>query len=1023
MFLPGAIVRGGAVTAPRISPTLLLTLLANAILIPPTSRAQEDDESRDRRPGLIATYQAPAGEKKIVVERAGELPALMLRPGEAPDPRLPPQNWSAAWRGYLEIRLPGKHRFFARSSGDLEIRINGQPALSGAANPQADLAGTTVALEFGRQPIEVRFTQRGEGAELKLFWESEDFSREPLPEFVPVHLESQRPAADLFARGRLAVEEHSCTSCHLPGGESPMSHAVVKRPGPRLSDAGGRLNAAWIYDWLGDPHAFRPEAVMPRLFSTDRQGDVERFAVATFLAARGKAPEPRKLNDGQLRNWPKEGQALFESTGCVVCHERQETRAPRATLQRLAGKLSVGALAAFLQNPAAVDPGGRMPAFQFRNADDAWKIALYLHERDREQAGPARWPGDIDAAAVRNAFRALSPAGDDAARFEKASADEQIALLARRVMRQKRCTACHELNVPSEADFWKPLPAQHTFAEIAVKPDGGCLNERPAGNDRSVPAYGPSLDRAAAVSFLNAAVTAPGTPAPGELARLTIERFHCTGCHVRHGGGGLPPSLIEKMLVNQSAEHAESLLPPPLTGISTKLLARSIRDVLQGSQRSRPWMGLQMPRFDMQYVGHLPTSLAALDGEAIRDEPYRPAADQQLIEAGRTLVGDKGFSCTKCHDMLGIASTGTRGPDLARIAERVTYEWYRRWMTDPQRMQPGTRMPTVFYGSKSPYDTILGGDPEKQRLAMWQYLLVCRSLPFPDGLKPPQKLRFPESNITQVVRTFLPETSARGIAIRNPNGIHLAFDAQACRLSYGWTGEFLDMRPVWDGRGGNKAGIDGAIFWSAPAGFPWEVTPSSEPVPDLSGRGTDTTLGAITPQDGQLHPSRLNFRTYRTLGDRTSFEYDLELGQERSSRFTETVATFREGLTTGVSRDVAIVAPAGSIVWLHAAMLDQPPEWEAAASQRGTLDADNKAAPANAVLSGIQDSRRFALHLRGSSPGVEWLSVKRGDRWSLVLRLPTAGDPAQAKLHLVLLKPIDDQEPTTKKVVAEELTR
>ena len=83
-------------------------------------------------------------------------------------------------------------------------------------------------------------------------------------------------------------------------------------------------------------------------------------------------------------------------------------------------------------------------------------------------------------------------------------------------------------------------------------------------------------------------------------------------------------------------------------------------------------------------------------------------------------------------------------------------------MTDPQRLQPGTRMPTVFFSGKSTYTHILEGLPDRQRLALWQYLLVCRNLPYPEGLHPPQKLRFPDTKGVQAVRTFLPGNECPG---------------------------------------------------------------------------------------------------------------------------------------------------------------------------------------------------------------------------------------------------------------------
>jgi cytochrome c2 len=39
--------------------------------------------------------------------------------------------------------------------------------------------------------------------------------------------------------------------------------------------------------------------------------------------------------------------------------------------------------------------------------------------------------------------------------------DLQVIELGRQVMRAKRCTACHEMKVNGEDEFWKPQPALH----------------------------------------------------------------------------------------------------------------------------------------------------------------------------------------------------------------------------------------------------------------------------------------------------------------------------------------------------------------------------------------------------------------------------------------------------------------------------------------------------------------------------------------------------------------------------------
>ena len=91
----------------------------------------------------------------------------------------------------------------------------------------------------------------------------------------------------MFRQGHLAIEDHNCVACHRPNERLPLSQQFAKRPAPRLTNAGARLKAGWIYHWLAKPEALRPEATMPELFTADQRGDVERFAVATYLAAQG----------------------------------------------------------------------------------------------------------------------------------------------------------------------------------------------------------------------------------------------------------------------------------------------------------------------------------------------------------------------------------------------------------------------------------------------------------------------------------------------------------------------------------------------------------------------------------------------------------------------------------------------------------------------------------------------------------------------------------------------------------------
>ena len=104
------------------------------------------------------------------------------------------------------------------------------------------------------------------------------------------------------------------------------------------------------------------------------------------------------------------------------------------------------------------------------------------------------------------------------------------------------------------------------------------------------------------------------------------------------------------------------------------------------------------------------------------------------------IVGKGGLGCISCHDISGIPNTGTRGPDLATIDQRVRYDWYARWLSQPLRMAPGTRMPQAFIDGNSPLSAVLHGDGDAQAAAMWAYLSLGPGLPLPDGMEPPKGL-------------------------------------------------------------------------------------------------------------------------------------------------------------------------------------------------------------------------------------------------------------------------------------------
>jgi len=62
-------------------------------------------------------------------------------------------------------------------------------------------------------------------------------------------------------------------------------------------------------------------------------------------------------------------------------------------------------------------------------------------------------------------------------------------------------------------------------------------------------------------------------------------------------------------------------------------------------------------------------------------------------------------------------------PDFALAHRRLRPDWIVTWLRDPQKVQPGTQMPSFFLDEDSGPDEILEGDEQKQMLALREYLL------------------------------------------------------------------------------------------------------------------------------------------------------------------------------------------------------------------------------------------------------------------------------------------------------------
>lgn len=82
---------------------------------------------------------------------------------------------------------------------------------------------------------------------------------------------------------RLYSNKYGCNGCHSIGTEGG-------KVGPALDRAGFRLNGTWIYRWVKNPQAMKPETRMPALGLNDAEAKAVTLYLGTLRAPKPDAP-------------------------------------------------------------------------------------------------------------------------------------------------------------------------------------------------------------------------------------------------------------------------------------------------------------------------------------------------------------------------------------------------------------------------------------------------------------------------------------------------------------------------------------------------------------------------------------------------------------------------------------------------------------------------------------------------------------------------------------------------------------
>jgi len=545
---------------------------------------------------------------------------------------------------------------------------------------------------------------------------------------VSCHLNVQ-PLQDapLLAEGQRIFEQMGCTGCHLVKG-----YEDIPKVGPSLRRISAKVDPSWMVRWIQNPHEFRPRTRMPN-FSLKED---EAVAIAAFLWSVSKKEGQKWLQEHPMPAGLREadagmaarGKALVESIGCKGCHGFADGEVSTVlgkekeiipNLKNIAVKVGPRWSYHWVKNPRDYSPATRMPSLRLTD-QEALAIAAYL--------------------------ATLGSKSEAIAAIEERLQDAKNIKRGEGLVRKYGCFGCHDIagmekesrigvelttfgsKALEELFFGNRTDIRHTWDDWTYNK---LKNPRIYATDR-VEQVMPQLNladedikalRLVLASFRDRKVPPQYQADRGQRVVQVVEgrrlmhQYNCIGCHEIENRGGS---------IRKYYQENPALAPPVLNGEGEKVQSNWLFGFLKEPIPLRPWLNVRMPTFG--FLDQEANALVAyFNGLSKVEIPYAHFDDRKIprenLEAARVLFSKDYFSCLSCHQQGEKKPEGPPegwAPDFALARSRLSPTWIIKWLQDPQKVQPGTKMPSFFPGGP---DNILGGKDDRQIEALRDYIM------------------------------------------------------------------------------------------------------------------------------------------------------------------------------------------------------------------------------------------------------------------------------------------------------------
>ncbi len=669
-----------------------------------------------------------------------------------------------------------------------------------------------------------------------------------------------------IAAGKALYHSVGCVQCHAPSELPINAGASAKSELDQLQHTSvplGPLAQKYSVNELGaflkDPLKARPSGRMPSL----QLNDSEARAIAMYLVREQlPAGAPTKLDGLEYEYFEQDFPELPEfdrlkptKTGNVENFTLKVADRKGEFALRFRGTLSTPKEGEYrfwtrsddgsrllIDGKQVVENGGIHPAqdrdgkVKLTAGDHAIEV-MYFDGGGQKEFRVQWQPPDgkregIPANALSHDGQPMTPLGSAPFVVDAAKAAQGASHY-----RTMQCAQCHG-DLPTTASIDALTPTGKPLAQLRARQPSGCLATKPS--ERAPKFEITERQRVVLLATLQNHALLAEPLEPDDVVKRTMTTLNCYACHQRDRRGGVD-GLRRSYLTSEGEVDLgdEGRIPPHLNHIGAKLQSDWIKQVLTEGAAVRPYMATRMPQFGAANVEHLPALFAKADARPdapAEPDVFAPGMAAEANKFGRKLIGTTGMSCIACHNLAGNKSLGVPALDLASSGPRLKWDWFRRYLLDPQELRPGTRMPAFWPGGVSVNKEILAGDAEKQILAIWAYLARKNFTDLPPGLVRGKQELIAETE-TVIYRNFIDGGGPRAIGVGYPEKANLAFNAEDMRLALFWQGAFMDAAKHRTGRGQGFEKPLGTNVTQGPPGPPFAVLESdSAPWPQETGK-------------------------------------------------------------------------------------------------------------------------------------------------------------------------------------------